>query len=433
MSTPVVMPQLGESVVEGVVVKWRVKEGDLVKADQPIAEIETDKATTEVPSPTAGRVLRLLVKEGETIGVGKPILEIDDGAAAPIAAARPAAPEIDTAGSAPVQVPISVPLVLKAPAVMATQRAASASGGHDDARISPVVRKMASELNLDLSRVTGTGDGGRITKKDLLAFIGQPQTPGALATTASAAPSPTAPVAPLVAAGDQVVPFTRRRKIIAERMATSRRTIPEVTTFAEVDMSKVAAVRARYKAQSSHTPGAPKLTYLPFICAAAVRALREYPVVNAQVHDESYILKADINLGLAVDSEEGLTVPVVRHADELSLVGLARATDALGAKGRAGKLTADDMTGGTFTVSNPGLKGNLFGTPIINLPQAGILRMGEVVKRAVVVERDGEDAIVVRPMMYLAFAYDHRIIDGVAGNAFLHRVKELLEAGDFPL
>jgi 2-oxoglutarate dehydrogenase E2 component (dihydrolipoamide succinyltransferase) len=213
-------------------------------------------------------------------------------------------------------------------------------------------------------------------------------------------------------------------------MSLSRRTIPEVTCVAEVDMSRIAVLRARYKAQQ---PQGVKLTYLPFVAFATVRALREFPVVNAQVGEDATLYKEEINLGLAVESEEGLIVPVIHRADELSLVGLARAIDEQGEKARAGKLSADGVAGGTFTVSNPGIKGNLWGTPIINPPQSGILRMGEVVKRPVVVERDGEDTIAIRPMMYLAFAYDHRIIDGVAGNAFLHRVRELLEGGDFPL
>ena len=314
---------------------------------------------------------------------------------------------------------------------------------------------MADEYHLDLALIQGTGDGGRITKKDVQAFLARSTAEGSKASGAAIAPGAGPAAAPRAAtpagsgsgSNDETVPFTRRRRVIAERMSLSRRTIPEVTTFSEVDMSRVAQVRARYKAQAGKTPGAPKLTYLPFICAAAVRALREYPIVNAQLvstggtagsaggsaTEDAYVLKADINLGVAVDTDEGLIVPVIKHADELSLLGLARATDALGEKGRTGKITPDEMAGGTFTISNPGLKGNLFGTPIINLPQVGCLRMGEVVKRAVVIERDGEDTIAIRPMMYLAFAYDHRIVDGVPGNAFLHRVTELLEAGDFPL
>jgi 2-oxoglutarate dehydrogenase E2 component (dihydrolipoamide succinyltransferase) len=294
-----------------------------------------------------------------------------------------------------------------------------------------VVRKIAAEHGVDLAQLRGTGEGGRITKKDIQVFLDQrdkagtpakPVSPTAAVTPSAKPPSPSA--------GDRLEPFSRRRKIIAERMSQSRRTIPEVTCVAEVDMSRVAAVRARYKTKQ---PQGVKLTYLPFIAFAAVRALREFPVVNAQVAEEATLYKQEINLGLAVESEEGLIVPVIRRADELSLVGLARAIDEYGAKARAGKLSADDVAGGTFTVSNPGIKGNLWGTPIINHPQAGILRMGEVVKRPVVIERDGEDTIAIRPMMYLAFAYDHRIIDGVVGNAFLFRVKELLVAGDFPL
>jgi 2-oxoglutarate dehydrogenase E2 component (dihydrolipoamide succinyltransferase) len=410
MTTPVVMPQLGESVVEGVVVKWRVAEGDVVKRDQPLCEVETDKATSEVPSPEDGRVARLLVKAGETVAVGKPILELETGEQKTAAAAAAATP------------------------VAATPQATTAPAAADDARISPVVRKIAAEHGVDLAQLRGTGEGGRITKKDIQTFLDQREKGGAAAkptppsTPVTSAATLTPKSAP-VAVGDRLVPFSRRRKLIAERMSQSRRTIPEVTCVAEVDMWRIAALRARYKAQQ---PQGVKLTYLPFIAFAAVRALREFPVVNAQVAEEGTLYKQEINLGLAVETEEGLIVPVIRRADELSLVGLARAIDEYGEKARAGKLSADDVAGGTFTVSNPGIKGNLWGTPIINPPQAGILRMGELVKRPVVVERDGEDTISIRPMMYLAFAYDHRIIDGVVGNGFLHRVRELLEGGDFP-
>lgn len=260
MATSVVMPQLGESVVEGVVVKWRVKEGDVVKADQAIAEVETDKATTELPSPAAGRVVKLLAKEGDTVAVGKAILELDDSAGASAAPAKPAsaaptkaaAPDHDTESSAPVQVPISAPLVLKAPlGQRASSNASAAAARHDDARISPVVRKMAAEFNLDLSRITGTGDGGRITKKDVQSFLdqGPAAAPAPAVLPSGAAPRAPASVPVHVGDGDQLIPFSRRRKIIAERLSLSRRTIPEVTTFAEVDMAKVAQIRARYKAQ----------------------------------------------------------------------------------------------------------------------------------------------------------------------------------------
>jgi 2-oxoglutarate dehydrogenase E2 component (dihydrolipoamide succinyltransferase) len=418
MMTPVVMPQLGESVVEGVVVKWRVAQGDVVKRDQPLCEVETDKATSEVPSPSDGRVTKLLVKEGETVGVGKPILELDS---APIDVGM-----ADTFAASP-----RPAMSAAVPPPMPSRPKAAAPAGAEDARISPVVRKMAAEHQVDVSKLSGTGEGGRVTKKDLQAYLDKrvsaPEPPR---SSPPPLPSPPPPArAPAPSTEDRVVPFSRRRKLIAERMSQSRLTIPEVTCVAEVDMARIAALRVRYKAQQPPV----KMTYLPFIAYASVRALREFPVVNAQVGDGATIYKHEINLGLAVETEEGLVVPVVRRADELSLTGLARAIDELSEKSRAGTLTADDVSGGTFTVSNPGIKGNLWGTPIINHPQAGILRMGEVVKRPMVVERDGEDSIVIRPMMYLAFAYDHRIIDGVIGNAYLHRVRELLEAGEFPL
>ena len=420
MATPVVMPQLGESVVEGVVVKWRVAQGDHVKRDQPLCEVETDKATSEVPSPEDGVVTRLLVKEGETVGVGKPILELDS---APVDVGM-----ADTFAASPPPAAAAVARASPELGAPGAPRPQQAGGGADDARISPVVRKMAAEHGVELSQLRGTGEGGRVTKKDIQAYLDAREKGGAGPAPATRAPAPP-PAAPVPTGADRLVPFTRRRKLIAERMAQSRHTIPEVTCVAEVDVSRIAALRARYKAQMPPV----KLTYLPFIAAAAVRALREFPVVNAQVADEATLFKGEINLGLAVETEEGLIVPVIRRADALSLTGLGRAIDAFGEKARAGKLTADDVSGGTFTVSNPGIKGNLWGTPIINHPQAGILRMGEVVRRPVVVERDGEDSIVIRPMMYLAFAYDHRIIDGVVGNAYLYRVRELLEAGDFPL
>jgi 2-oxoglutarate dehydrogenase E2 component (dihydrolipoamide succinyltransferase) len=372
-----------------------------------------------VPSPSDGRVTKLLVKEGETVGVGKPILELDS---APVdvgmADTFAASPRPAVSGGAPPPMP---------------SRPKTAPAGAEDARISPVVRKMAAEHQVDVAKLSGTGEGGRVTKKDLQAYLDKrvlvPESPRSSPPPLRATPPPPPARAPAPAAEDRVVPFSRRRKLIAERMSQSRLTIPEVTCVAEVDMSRVAALRVRYKAQQPPV----KMTYLPFIAYASVRALREFPVVNAQVGDGATVYKHEINLGLAVETEEGLVVPVVRRADELSLTGLARAIDELSDKSRAGTLTADDVSGGTFTVSNPGIKGNLWGTPIINHPQAGILRMGEVVKRPVVIERDGEDTIAIRPMMYLAFAYDHRIIDGVIGNAYLHRVRELLEAGEFPL
>ncbi|MHB1845205.1 MAG: dihydrolipoamide acetyltransferase family protein [Deltaproteobacteria bacterium] len=450
MSIPVVMPQLGESVVEGVVTHWRVQEGDLVQRDQPLCDVETDKAESEVPSPARGRVTRLLAKEGETVATGRPILELDEEAGER-AAAPPAKP-----GALP---PPSGPdLRADSPARPSPLAAASVptsvhQNGHsngDPQRLSPVVRRIASERGVDLSKLHGTGEAGRVTKRDLLRYLGEaPSIPGPQAPTrgeaapaeAVAEPVPEhelpepAPPAPSTGAapGDRVVPFSRRRRLIAERMVASRRAVPDVTCVCEIDLARVAALRKLHAARAARAELGPKLTYLPFVCEATVRALGEIPLLNATVGEDRYTLKAERNLGIAVDTEAGLVVPVLRHADELSLVGLARAAEELARRAREGRLTPDELAGGTFTLSNPGPRGNLFGTPIILQPQVGILRMGEVVKRPVVVELDGADAIAIRPMMHLALTYDHRIVDGVTGNGFLRRVKELLEAGEFQL
>ncbi len=427
MSIPVVMPQLGESVIEGVVTRWRVHEGDLVQRDQPLCDVETDKAQSEVPSPATGRVARLLAREGETVATGKPILEIDEDRLQP--PLTQAGPEPRPEPPPPVR-----------PQEVRGGAASSHGNGHQ--RLSPVVRRIADERGVDPTKIQGTGGGGRVTKQDLMRYLGEgaasgeerPRTPSWPAASAEPAIAPVPeselpelprrPPAEVGATGDRRVPFTRRRRLIADRMVASRRTIPEVTCVCEVDLARVAGLRREQAARGE------KLTWLPFIARACVRALRELPELNATVGEESYTLKAEVNLGLAVETEAGLVVPVIRHADELSLVGLARAAEELAKKAREGHLAPDDVAGGTFTLSNPGPRGNLWGTPIILQPQVGILRMGELVKRPVVIEVDGGDAVAIRPMMHLALAYDHRIVDGVKGNGYLRRVKELLEAGD---
>ena len=315
-------------------------------------------------------------------------------------------------------------------------------------RITPVVARMAAEHGVDLARIRGTGIDGRVTRKDVEAYLASgaaprvpspaPPAPADAPPPPAAAPAPPSPPAkptpappaapappPPAPEGDQVIPWTPIRKKIAHHMVTSKQTSPHVHIFAEVDMHRVAAWRAKAK-QAGTT-----LTYLPFVVQAAAKALRENPVMNAIVSGETTVVRKDIHIAVAVDTEKGLLVPVVRHADRMTLAEIAAATDDFAARAKAGKISPDDLSGGTFSVTNPGPKGNLFGTPIINQPQVGILRMGQVVKRPVVVEAEGEDAIVVRPMMYLCAAYDHRVIDGVAGNGFLHRVREILEAGDF--
>ena len=437
--TTVVMPQLGESVVEGTVVRWIAKAGQRVERDEPLVEIATDKANTEIPSPSAGLLVEQLVKEGAVIAVGAPLARLDE----------------TSAQGAPAQTAAA------------------------DVRATPVGRNVAQEHGLDLSKVPGSGTGGRVTKADVTSYLEKGATaaqqselqppsstfPGQRAPTAP----PPASAPPLVAApyysqppplsapapgyvgfgpisislraykpprygpkeGDQVVPFDQRRRLIAEHMVYSKATSPHVPCTAEVDMGNLSRLRGEWKRAKETGGKAP--SFLVGICRAAVQALAEFPRLNAVMQDETLIQRKDVNLGVAVETEKGLLVPVMRRANELSVLGLSRALDDLALRARNGKVTADELSGGSFTVSNPGLKGNLFGAAIINQPQVGILRMGEIVKRPVVRELDGEDVIVIRPMMYLTLSYDHRVIDGVTGNGFLHRVRELIEAAKFAL
>lgn len=409
MATTVTMPALGESVVEGQIGEWLVKEGQRVERDQPLVTVLTDKADTEIPAPEGGVVVKLRVTEGDVVGVGTALCDIDPAgeavAAAPAARAEPAA-EPSAAPAAP-----------------------------------PSVRKLAREHDVDLGAVKGTGDGGRITREDVMkaasggAPAARPATPppspprGAPAPTAAPAGSAFRLPPYMQKPGDEIVPFTRRRRIIAEHMVYSKLTSPHVVTFAETDIHKTSLLRDRHK-DALRKEGI-NLTFLAFVAAATARALREHRVVNARVLENEYVLIREINLGIAVETKEGLVVPVVRHADELSVRGLARAIGELAEKARTGDLTPDDLSGKTFTISNPGRKGNLVGGAIISQPNVGILRMGEIKKRVVVLEQDGTDIMAIHPVMYMALSYDHRIVDGVEANGFLYRIHELLEAGDF--
>jgi pyruvate/2-oxoglutarate dehydrogenase complex dihydrolipoamide acyltransferase (E2) component len=425
MAIEIVMPQLGESVVEGTIARWLVQEGETVRKDQPLVEVETDKANTEVPSPVAGVVAKLLTETGTVVPVGKAIALLDADAKTPAPSVSATSVSAAALAAAEAAEPSSEPEIL------------GADRGH-----SPAVRKAAREHGVDLGKVVGTGEGGRITKKDVLAAA-----ESAKAARAKPAPAPAKPAAapaPIAAAaagakggfrlppyvprpGDEVVPFSRRRKLIAEHMVFSKQTAPHVAVVAEIDMHRAVAFRAANKdAWKKRGVG---LTFLPILSHAVVRAIREFPKMNARVLEDAYVVHRDVNLGIAVETDQGLVVPVIRQSDEKTLEGLARAIDEVAEKARTGNLAPDDVAGGTFTVSNPGRRGNLFGTAILSQPQVGILRMGEIVKRPVVVEADGEDHIVVRPMMYVCLSYDHRIIDGVYGNGFLARVRDLLEAG----
>jgi 2-oxoglutarate dehydrogenase E2 component (dihydrolipoamide succinyltransferase) len=439
------MPQLGESVVEGTIGKWLVREGERVEKDQPVVEILTDKADSEVPAPAAGVVTKLLAAEGQVVAVGDALCEVDPAATATAAAAAPRVSEPP---------PRPAAAAASSQASSAGAVAAPAGGnGRGAAPSSPSVRKLAREHGVDLQQVAGSGDGGRLTHDDVIRAATPAPAPVAAApaprTTATELPSPeprrtsagaaSAPVVsgafrvpPYVAKpGDQVVPMSRRRKIIADHMVYSKLTSPHVVTFAEIDLHLTDKLRKTNKDRLAKE--GVNLTMLAFVAAATARALREFRNMNARVLDDSYVLLGEVNVGIAVDTPEGLVVPVIKHADELTVRGIARAVDEIAKKARDGNLTPDDLAGKTFTISNPGKKGNLVGGAIISQPNVGILRTGEIKKRVVVVEHEGEDLMAIHPVMHIALSYDHRIVDGVAANGFLYRVGEILEAADFSL
>jgi 2-oxoglutarate dehydrogenase E2 component (dihydrolipoamide succinyltransferase) len=448
------VPQLGESVTEGTITKWLVKEGETVKKDQPLVEIATDKADSELSAPAAGKVAKLLAKEGDVVPVRTVICQIDDNATSaavpplvspqPTAAPHDAAPNISTRAAEPMP-PDERPLA------------------------TPSTRRAALEQGVDLRDVRGSGEHGRITRDDVMRAVNDvpprtepPMAPAVRAQLAPVVPPPPPTVSrggdPAAVAqlmnhgfvppipgvgfgsfklpayrekpGDKVIPFTRRRRITADHMVYSKLVAPHVVTVAECDLHAPSKLREAHK--DRYKKEGMSLTMLAFVTVAVARALRENPALNARVLDDAYVIFKDINLGVAVDSPDGLVVPVVRRADELGVRGIVRAIDDLATRARGGKITIDDLSGATFSISNPGMKGNLFGAAIMNQPNVGILRMGEIKKRVVVVESpDKEDQMAIHPVMYMALSYDHRIVDGVAANTFLWRVREILEKADF--
>lgn len=428
MPTNVIMPQMGESVAEGTVVKWLKKVGDQVERDEPLLEISTDKVDAEIPSPAAGVLAKILVKENETVAVNTVVAVLDgegdaaEASAAPLAAERPA----------PVPSPVSEAKPLSPPIAA---RPASPPVEHPGGRVrsSPLVRRIAAEHRVDLTRVPGTGLGGRVSKKDVLAYLAsQPAAavPAAPIRTPGAAPSPAsmpaAPAPSIVFTGPtQVVPMTPMRKQIAEHMVESRRTSAHVSTVFEVEMTRVVDLRARHAEEFERRNGI-KLTYTPFLVRVTVEGIKEFPILNSSVEGSNIVYRRDINLGVAVALETGLIVPVIKHADEKNFLGVARAVQELAERARTKRLSVDDVQGGTFTITNPGVFGSLFGMPIINQPQVAILGVGAIEKRAVV--RD--DAIAIRSMVYLALSFDHRIIDGAVADQFMARVKRRLEHWD---
>ena len=449
----VTLPQLGESVTEGTVTRWLKEVGETVEADEPLLEVSTDKVDTEIPSPAAGVLLEIKVAEDETVEVGAALAVIGEpGSQAPTAAPEAPAPEASAPAPAPAPpaepAPASAaPAEQAASAPAAPPAAARPSNDGPSPYVTPLVRKLAAQHDVDLSSLTGTGVGGRIRKQDVLAAAeaatkaaesatpaappaaAPAATPGAPTPAPKAAKAPTSP-SPLRGTTQKM---SRLRQVIADRMVESLQVSAQLTTVVEVDMTPVAALRARAKADFEVREGV-KLSFLPFLAKAALEALTVYPALNATIDLESkQVTYSDAeHLGIAVDTERGLLVPVIRDAGDLNIAGLSRKIADLAERTRTNKITPDELSGGTFTLTNTGSRGALFDTPIINQPQTGILGTGAIVKRPVVVpDAYGTDSIAVRQMMYLALTYDHRLVDGADAARFLTAVKERLEEGAF--
>ena len=443
------MPQMGESITEGTITKWRVAVGDTVERDDPLFDIATDKVDTEVPAALTGRLVEILVPEGETVTVNTVVGRIAaEGEAWAPGETPEAAPETDDAADAE-----DAPGTGDAPVEGAPEPPVPSVDGEDappeavrrQPRSSPLVRRMAREHGVDLADVPGTGEGGRVSKQDMLAFLEDrkaapaetkappaapepeapvaPTPPAAGPRDAAAAPVPGPPAVPVTLEGDRAEPITHMRRSIADHMVRSRRTSAHVTTVFEVDMSRVVAIRAANGPAFEGRAGV-RLTLMPFFAQAAIDALGEFPILNASLGEDHIAYHRSVNLGVAVALPDGLIVPVLERADERNFMGLARGITDLAQRARAGSLTPEEVQGGTFTITNPGPFGALFGTPIIAQPQVAILGVGGVHKRPVVV--DG-DAIAVRSMVFLALSFDHRLIDGAVADQFMAAVKSRLE------
>ena len=428
MPTNVIMPQMGESIAEGTITKWMKKVGERIERDEPLFEISTDKVDAEIPSPAAGVLTQILVKENETVAINTVVAVVDGegaGVALP-AGAEGAVPRPEAPSPAPPAPATPVPPMAATPVALEDQD----GGEGGDVRTSPLVRRIARDHNVDLSEVKGTGLGGRVSKKDILDYIDQrragapplPAAPPAPSAPSAAQPTPS-PVA--LTEATQVVPMTPMRQKIAEHMVTSKHTSAHVYTLVEVEMTRVVAARERFKQEFEQRNGI-KLTFTPFFVRASVEAIKELPVINSSVEGTNIIYKRDVNIGIAVALENGLIVPVIKRADEKNFLGIARAVQDLADRARSKRLSVDDVQGGTFTITNPGSFGGLFGLPIINQPQVAILGVGVIEKRPVV--RD--DAIAIRNMVYLSISYDHRVIDGAVAERFMGKIKAILENWD---
>jgi 2-oxoglutarate dehydrogenase E2 component (dihydrolipoamide succinyltransferase) len=449
------MPALGESVTEGTVTRWLKKEGDSVEVDEPLLEVSTDKVDTEIPSPVAGVVTSILVGEDETVAVGADLVVIGgSGGSAGEAAEQTPAPQAaeprqeprqasdetpSQEAAPPAQTPEPTPARPPAPEASTAQAPppAAAPGEPRDGSVpspadlsvyvTPLVRRMATEQGVDLSSITGTGVGGRIRKQDVLDAAAKAKAGAKEPAAASGSTEPSA----TASLGGTTEKMSRLRRVIAQRMVESLQTSAQLTSVIEVDVTRIARLRAKAKTDFERREGV-KLSFMPFFALATIEALKQYPQLNASIEGNSVTYHADAHLGVAVDTDRGLLVPVVHGAGDLNIAGLARKISDLAARTRRNKITPDELGGGTFTLTNTGSRGALFDTPIINQPQVGILGTGAVVKRPIVVtDEDGGEAIAIRSMVYLALTYDHRLVDGADAARFLVSLKERLEEGAF--
>ena len=476
MSTQVVMPQMGESIVEGTITKWHKKPGEPVERDEPLFEITTDKVDTEVPSPAAGVLEQILVQEGETVAVGTVVGMVGDGkavATSTAATTQETAPKAEQtpdggdggghfrsshqpttfqrrdkqeASPIPKSVPTSAPP--SPPPPPEPPNAPVAAGGARHGQLSPVVAALAAKNHLpmeELLSIPGSGRGGRITKKDVLGYLEQRPAAGTSPPPAVIAPKPAPPATAAVSqargtsatppaqylyqpeADDKLVPMNTMRQQIAEHMIWSQQISAQVTSFTECDMQRIVRYRDQHRARFEETNGVP-LTFLPFVADATVRALKEFPIFNSSVVGDQIAFKKHVHLGIAVALEQGLIVPVIRNADEMNFTGLARGIHTVAEKARTRGLLPVDVRGATFTITNPGMFGGLTGTPMIAQPQVAILGLGAIQKKPVVVD----DAIAIRPVMVLALTFDHRVIDGATGFQFLERIRVQLEQAELP-
>jgi 2-oxoglutarate dehydrogenase E2 component (dihydrolipoamide succinyltransferase) len=443
MPTDIIMPQMGESIVEGTITKWLKKPGDKVQRDEPLFEISTDKVDAEIPAPASGVLQDIKVSEGTTVGVNTIVgtISADGEAAAPAksapVAAAPAksAPE-KSAPEASAQKSSAERAATPAPTTSPAPSSESSEDGDDETRSSPLVRKIAREHGVSLSQVSGTGLGGRITKQDILAFIERAPSAPAAASAPVSAPSQQAPVsapsrpstpAPPAYPGD-LVPLTNMRKIIAQRMIESRRTSAHVHCMYEVDFTRIVTLRAKHKSGFEQRHGV-RLTFMPFFVRAAIIAVQQWPIINASLEGDNIRYHRQINVGIAVALDWGLIVPVLKNAGDLNFLGLQRGITDLGERARTKKLKPEDVEGSTFTVTNPGQFGAVFGLPIINQPNSAIMGVGGITKQPLVItDKDGNDSIAIRSVVHLTLGYDHRLIDGAVADQFMAQVKKNLES-----